>query len=174
MSAPALVARAWHPHGHGAPSGRVALDYDSRFLRRRVLTLEDGRRCLVDLPQTVSLDDGAVLVTEAGDEIRVAAAEEPLLAVTGDLARLAWHIGNRHTPCEIHPDRLLIRRDHVMRDLLARLGAGVSEVIAPFRPEGGAYGHGRTHGHDHGHDHGHAHGHGSAPGHAEIGQGHDV
>ena len=34
--------------------------------------------------------------------------------------------------------------------MLARLGAAVRPVEAPFRPEGGAYGHGRTHGHHHG------------------------
>ncbi|SFD90467.1 urease accessory protein UreE [Roseivivax sediminis] len=154
MSAPDLTSRAYHDHAHATPAGRVVLDYESRFLRRRVLTLEDGRRLLVDLAQTVSLDHGSVLVTEDGAEIAVEAAPEPLYAVTGDIVRLAWHIGNRHTPCQIDGTRLLIRRDHVMRDMLARLGAEVAEVTAPFVPEGGAYGHGRTHGHDHSHAHG--------------------
>jgi urease accessory protein len=77
------------------------------------------------------------------------------LAVSGDLARLAWHIGNRHTPCQVEKGRLLIRRDHVLEAMLRQLGAGVEAVIAPFRPEGGAYGHGRTMGHDHGHSHDH-------------------
>ena len=79
-----------------------------------------------------------------------------------DLPRIAWHIGNRHTPCQIESDRLLIQRDHVIADMLRRIGAEVIEVIEPFTPEGGAYGHGRTHGHDHSHSHGpegHAHSH---------------
>ncbi|ETX15247.1 urease accessory protein UreE [Roseivivax halodurans JCM 10272] len=166
MSAPDLVSRHVHPHAHAEPAGRVSLDYEARFLRRKVLTLEDGRRLLVDLPHTTSLDHGSVLVAESGEEIAVDAAPEPLLAVTGNLTRLAWHIGNRHTPCQIEEDRLLIRRDHVMSDMLARIGAEVTEIVAPFTPEGGAYGHGRTHGHDHshaqgpdGHSHSHAHEH---------------
>jgi urease accessory protein len=63
--------------------------------------------------------------------------------------RIAWHIGNRHTPCQIAPDRVLIRQDKVLRRMLEGLGATVTEVTAPFTPEGGAYGHGRTHGHTH-------------------------
>ncbi|ETW13676.1 urease accessory protein UreE [Roseivivax marinus] len=164
MSAPALTARRVADHGHDAGAPTVSLDYEARFLRRKVLPLDDGRSVLVDLSQTTSLNHGDVLICEDGTEVRVAAAAEPLLAVTGDLVRLAWHIGNRHTPCQVEAERLLIRRDHVMRDMLGRLGATVEEVTAPFRPEGGAYGHGRTHGHDHSHAHGpeghnHAHPH---------------
>ena len=156
-----FIARTYHGHAHAAPIGCAVLDYEGRFLRRRVIALEDGRRCLVDLPQTTSLDPGGVLVTEAG-EIAIAAAPEALLEIRGgDLVRLAWHIGNRHTPCQIEASRLLIQRDHVMADLLGRLGAETREVVEPFTPEGGAYGHGRTHGHDHSHGHGpHEHSHG--------------
>jgi urease accessory protein len=78
------------------------------------------------------------------------------------LHRIAWHIGNRHTPCQIEADRLLIQRDHVIADMLRLIGAQVREVVEPFTPEGGAYGHGRTHGHDHSHAHGpvaHSHDH---------------
>ena len=87
---------------------------------------------------------------EDGRLIEVIAAKEDLLEVTGDdLPRLAWHIGNRHTPCQIEEGRLLIQRDHVIRDMLGKTGATVREVVEPFTPEGGAYGHGRTHGHSH-------------------------
>ena len=55
-------------------------------------------------------------------------------------------------------DRLRIRQDHVIEDMLVRLGAIVERLDAPFNPEGGAYGHGETEGHDHGHAHGHNHG----------------
>ena len=71
------------------------------------------------------------------------------------LARLAWHIGNRHTPCQIGPDCLVIRQDHVLEAMLAKLGADVTHDTRPFTPEGGAYGMGRTMGHSHGHDHDH-------------------
>ncbi|MCW8843077.1 MAG: urease accessory protein UreE, partial [Rhodobacteraceae bacterium] len=82
--------------------------------------------------------------------IEVKAAEEDLFEIAGgDLTRLAWHIGNRHTPCQIEAGRLLIQRNHVMHDMLEKLGATITEITAPFTPEGGAYGHGRTHGHSH-------------------------
>ena len=149
-----ITAHHYHPHAHGTPVDSVVLDYEGRFLRRKVLTTASGAQVLVDLAQTTSLDHGGVLVTTDGAEIVVEAAPEPLLAITGDLVRLAWHIGNRHTPCQIAADRLLIRRDHVLRGMLERLGAQVAEVTAPFTPEGGAYGHGRTHGHNHSHAHG--------------------
>ncbi|XDA99177.1 urease accessory protein UreE [Sulfitobacter sp. LCG007] len=143
----------------------VTLDYDARFLRRKVLTMDGGAKLLVDLAQTTSLNHGDALEATDGTLIGIRAAPEPLLEITGDaLHRIAWHIGNRHTPCQIEPARLLIQRDHVMADMLARLGAHVHEVVEPFTPEGGAYGHGRTHGHDHsarhgpdGHGHDHSH-----------------
>ncbi|MGP6086898.1 urease accessory protein UreE [Antarctobacter jejuensis] len=146
-------------HRAGAWSGAhdtCRLTYDERFLRRKVLTTVGGERFVVDLEQTTSLDHGDALERADGRKIEIIAAEEELLAVTGDLPRLAWHIGNRHTPCQIAKGRLLIQRDPVIRHMLEHLGAGVSEVVEPFTPEGGAYGHGRTHSHEHGHT-AHAH-----------------
>lgn len=144
-----LTATAYHDHAHAAPVGVLRLDYEGRFLRRKVVTLTDGRAVLVNLPRTTSLNHGGVLICEAG-EIAVEAAPEPLLEVTAsDLIRIAWHVGNRHTPCQIDGDRLLIQPDHVIREMLAKLGATLREIEEPFTPEGGAYGHGRTHGHSH-------------------------
>lgn len=128
----------------------VLLTYEDRFFRRKVLVSQGGTKFLVDLPQTTSLDHGDAFLLDNGELIEVHAAQEALFAVYGlRLQRLAWHIGNRHTPCQIEADRLLIKRDHVMRDMLERIGARLEEVEEPFTPEGGAYGHGRTHGHLH-------------------------
>ena len=139
-----------------AAAAQVTLDYDARFLRRKRLTADDGLAFVVDLPETVSLNDGDALEIEDGRLVEVVAAPEPLVAVTGPtLTRYAWHIGNRHTPCEIGADRLVIRHDHVLEDMLRGLGAALERFDGPFRPEGGAYGHGRTMGHAHG---GHSHG----------------
>lgn len=140
---------------------RIVLGYDARFLRRKRLVAEDGTSFLVDLPETTSLDQGDAFELTDGRVIVVIAASEPVLRITGDLPRLAWHIGNRHTPCQIADDHLVIRRDHVLEKMLIGLGAQVQLTEAPFRPEGGAYGHGRTMGHDHGPDFGfHHHGDG--------------
>ncbi|WP_296423308.1 urease accessory protein UreE [Yoonia sp.] len=150
-----LTAQTYHPHSHGTPADHIALTYADRLLRRKVLTLASGTKLLVDLPQATSLDHHGVLVTTGGAEIRIVAADEPLMRVTGDLARLAWHVGNRHAPCAVEPGALVVQREKVMRTMLAQLGATVVDFDGPFTPEGGAYGHGRTMGHDHSHAHEH-------------------
>ena len=128
----------------------VTLSYDDRFLRRKVLTSDKGEKFLVDLTQTTSVDMGDAFVLTDGRRIGVVPAAEDLLEVSGpDLTRLAWHIGNRHTPCQIESDRLVIQRDHVLRQMLEQLGADLRDIVEPFTPEGGAYGHGRTHSHAH-------------------------
>lgn len=154
------IAQTAHAAGTWqSADARCALTYEQRFFRRRKLTVEDGWSFVADFAQTVSLNHGDALELSDGRLVEVTAAPEDLLEVTGaDLPRLAWHIGNRHTPCQIEAARLLIQNDPVIAHMLSHLGAGTAEVRLPFTPEGGAYGHGRTHAHEHGHSaHAHAH-----------------
>jgi urease accessory protein len=147
---------------------QVTLDAHDRHRRRVVLTGERGMTFLLDLPQATALHDGDGLVLDDGGMVRIVGRPEPLIEITAannhELARLAWHIGNRHIDVQIAGDRLRIRRDHVIEDMLRGLGARLSPIEAPFDPEHGAYGqhhHGHDHDHSHGQDHhdGHAHGH---------------
>jgi len=131
---------------------RVVLDADQRQRRRVTLTGEGGTHFLLDLPHATMLRDGDGLVLDAGAIVCVAARAEPLLEVAAAtphaLARLAWHLGNRHTEVQIVGERLRLRRDHVLAQMLVGLGAQVSEIEAPFDPEQGAYeagGHGHRH-----------------------------
>lgn len=152
------------------PAGRITLDETARHRRRMAMISdaadgEPGIEFLLDLPQARLLRHGDGLVLEDGRVIEVAAAPEELHEIRGRDARhllaLAWQIGNRHLPAQILEDRILIRRDHVIADMLKGLGATVTDISAPFDPEGGAYGdphQDHHHAHDHGHDHGH-HGH---------------
>lgn len=134
----------------GAGADTVTLDYEGRLIRRRRIALGGGGHALVDLPEAASLGDGDLLSGD-GAEVRVIVAPEPCLVVTGpEVARYAWHVGNRHTPCTIAAGRLIIRDDPVMADMLRGLGAELEPATLPFVPEGGAYGHGRTMGHSHG------------------------
>lgn len=128
---------------------RVVMDYDQRLMRRKLLTSARGREFLVDLPSVTNLDDYWGFQTDSLN-IEIVPAPEAVLVITGDLTRLAWHIGNRHTPCQILPDRLIIREDHVLERMLTGLNATIRRENLPFKPEGGAYGHGRTMGHSHG------------------------
>ena len=134
----------------GDAADTVTLDYEARFLRRKRLVSDTGEPFLVELAETRSLSQGEGFRLDDGRIIAVMAAAEPLLSVRhGNLARIAWHVGNRHTPCQIADDHILIREDKVLQAMLEGLGASVTQVTAPFTPEGGAYGHGRTHGHEH-------------------------
>ena len=143
----------------GAAAARVLLDHRSRLLRRRRLETESGEGFLSDLPGTVDLDEGDAIELADGRLVEVVAAPEAVLVLTGSLARAAWHIGNRHAPCQIEDDRLVIRHDPDLEQMLRGLGVTVSPAMAPFRPERGAHGHGCTPGHDQPEEHGHPHVH---------------
>lgn len=152
------IAQTLHRKGHWTgPAVICELDYTGRFLRRKRLTMSTGEPFIVDLAQTTSLDDGDALELDNGVLVQIRAGVEALYKVSGPhLVRLAWHVGNRHTPCQIKSDHLLIQADPVIGHMLEHLGAVVEQVTAPFTPEGGAYGHGRTHSHEHvatAHDH---------------------
>jgi urease accessory protein len=100
--------------------------------------------------------------------IEVLAAPEPLLEIRCadplHLARMAWHLGNRHVPAQVLKRALRVRRDHVIAEMAVQLGARVIEIEGPFDPEGGAYAPGSPHqaheDHQHRHDHHHGHHHG--------------
>ena len=130
----------------------VTLDYEGRFLRRKRLVTDSGEPFLVELPETVSLTSTDGFVLDDNRVVAIKAKTESLLQVKhAELPRIAWHIGNRHTPCQVEINYLLIKEDYVMEDLLHLLGADIEKLQAPFSPEGGAYGHGRTHNHSHNH-----------------------
>ena len=124
---------------------RVVLDATDRYRRRWLLKGERGTTVLLDLPHAVALRDGDGLVLDDGALVRVVGKPEPLHEIAAadpsELARLAWHLGNRHTDVQIIGERLRIRRDHVLADMLRGLGAEVTEIDATFEPEGGAYAH---------------------------------
>jgi urease accessory protein len=138
---------------------RVTLDSSERHRRRIVLTSERGHEFLLDLAHATVLRDGDGLVLDDGAIIRVAGKPEPLVEITvrtrHELARLCWHIGNRHTELQIVGDRLRIRRDHVLESMIASLGAKFVAIEVVFDPEPGAYA--DDHQDDHRHEHGHSH-----------------
>lgn len=122
---------------------RVVLDADERQRRRIVLTGERGTMLLLDLPHAASLRDGDGLVLDDGTLVRVAGKPEPLIEIAAtdisELARFAWHLGNRHVDVQIVGDRLRIRHDQVLEAMLVGLGARLTPIEAPFDPEPGAY-----------------------------------
>lgn len=151
---PRAVSVAPAGSGDGDVAGKVVLAHDERHLRRRAIELTDGGKVLVDLLEPATLADGDQLVLEDGRRIEIGAAPEELYEVrardAAHLAELAWHIGGRHLAAAIEGGRILILRDHAVRDMLEGLGGTVADVVAPFSPLRGSHS-----GHDHGHDHHH-------------------
>jgi urease accessory protein len=143
----------------GDAADSIVLDFDDRHRRRMAMKATKGLAFLLDLPAAASLHGGDALVLEDGRLIEVVAAPEPLLEIRCadplHLARVAWHLGNRHVPTQLMAKSLRIRRDHVLAEMAAQLGARVIEIEAPFDPEGGAYAAPGDGHHDHVHDHHH-------------------
>jgi urease accessory protein len=173
---PMLTVNKLISQGHGlAPAllkraARVVLDWDTRQKSRFDTDDSQGRPLGVFLPRGSVVRGGDVLVAEDGSLIQVVATPQPVMVVRAcadhgspfDLLRAAYHLGNRHVQLELQHDRLQAEPDHVLAAMLRRMHLIVTEELAPFEPEGGAYsGHGGNddHDHDHGHDHGHGHDH---------------
>ena len=143
----------------------VILTPEQRRVPRGSVTGVKGTRVTFDLADPVALRAGDLLQLDDGNLIEVVAEPEPLIEARAKdltaLARLAWHLGDRHVAVQLFANRLRVRRDPAIETLLARLGAKVVAIEAPFDPEGGAYTHAHDHGrHDHHHDHAHGHAHG--------------
>jgi urease accessory protein len=163
----------------------LILDYAQRSAQKVTATGVKGLAVDIDLHEPARLRTDDLLELDDGTLVEVVAAPEPLLEArvtdVAALARLAWHLGDRHVPVQVLPNRIRARRDDAIAALLTALGVKVMTIEAPFEPEGGAYesapahehghhdhhhGHDHHHhDHDHAHDHGHSHGHGQSHGH---------
>jgi urease accessory protein len=148
-----LPAAAWLPR---EGDDRITLDFDARHRRRLRMASDSGFAFLLDLPQAVQLRDGDGLLVDTGRRVRVCAAPEKLLEVrcgsAHELARIAWHLGNRHLPVQVLEHAIRLRDDYVIADMLRHMGADVAIVQAPFDPEAGAYAsHAPAHAHGHPH-----------------------
>lgn len=144
-----LPAATWPQH---TATDSVLIDFDRRHRRRILLTTESGAELLLDLPQAVRLRHGDGLKLADGKIIRVVARPEPLAEIhahdDATLVRIAWHLGNRHLPVQLLGDRIRIRTDHVIEQMVEGLGGHVERLEAPFDPEAGAYAGGHHHHHD--------------------------
>ena len=136
--------------------GELVLPYELREKSRLRASLSSGEEVAVFTVRGTVLRDGDLLLGDDGRIVRIVAAAEPTYRVEcaspQALLRCAFHLGNRHTQAQVGDGFLRIRKDTVLKDMLAGLGATVTEEMAPFEPESGAYGGGHHHHHD-----GHAH-----------------
>lgn len=122
---------------------QVVLPYDQRQKARQRVRLSSGGDAGLFLPRGTILRDGDRLCTEDGMSLRVVAAEERVsIAKVEDhlqLAKIAYHLGNRHVAVQVLEDRLVYLHDHVLDAMVTGLGATVTVTQRPFEPEEGAY-----------------------------------
>ncbi len=126
------------------PNTTLTLPFELRQKSRLHTTLDDGTEAGIILDRGTVLRDGDLLRADNGIVIAVrAAAEGVSTAYTNDehlLARACYHLGNRHVPLQIGHGWLRYQHDHVLDEMVARLGLSVKVESAPFEPEAGAYG----------------------------------
>lgn len=166
--------------------GRLVLAFDERTKSKLRTKLESGEEVALNLPRGEVLRGGDLVTASDGRVFEVSSRNESLLNIECHdavaLAKIAYHLGNRHVPVQVGKDFLRIGADHVLEDMVRKLGAKVSSIEAPFEPEAGAYAGGHRHdemghggkihefghpehvhdehcGHDHPHDHDHHHPH---------------
>jgi urease accessory protein len=139
-----------------ASDGVLCLPFDIRQKSRFTAALADGTEVGVILARGQVLRHGDCLASVCGRVVRIEAAPEPVSTVYCTdatlLARVCYHLGNRHVPLEIGAGFARYRHDHVLDDMVRGLGVEPASEQAPFEPEAGAYGGGHHH---HGHDHAH-------------------
>jgi len=137
-----------------APDGAIVdsltLPYELRQKSRQRVHLDGGGEAALLLPPGTFLLDGDRLAAADGTAVRVHAAAETLSTARSDdpllLARACYHLGNRHVALQVGPGWVRYQPDHVLDDMLRRLGLVVRQESAAFEPERGAY-------HEHGHRH---------------------
>jgi urease accessory protein len=151
--------------------GTLKLPFAARQTNRLKTKLASGEDVGLMLPRGEILRGGDLVTASDGRVIEVVAEPEKLLHIESkELAKVAYHLGNRHVPVQVGGNFLRIAQDHVLEQMVRKLGANVSHVEAAFEPEAGAYagghqhdemGHGGKmhdhHAHDHDHDHDHEH-----------------
>jgi urease accessory protein len=153
--------------------GQLKLPFESRQKSRLRTKLVSGEEVGLVLPRGEVLRGGDLVTASDGRVIEIVSQEEKTIHIEANspqaLAKVAYHLGNRHVPVQVGEGFLRIAEDHVLEEMVKKLGAKVSHVEAPFEPEAGAYagghqhdemGHGgKIHDHHHDHDHDHDHGH---------------
>lgn len=129
---------------NGSIDDAVVLPFDLRQKTRLRTVSRDGRDTGIFIERGSILRGGDLLRSTCGLVVEVIAEDEPLMEVRSTdalvLARLAYHLGNRHVHVQIGSGWLRAPEDYVLRDMLVQLGAEVFAVTAPFDAESGAYG----------------------------------
>lgn len=133
----------------GEPSDRLALTWELRRKSRLRATTESGQEVGLFLPRGTILFEGDLVRATDGCLLQVEAAPEDVSTISSPdamlLARVAYHLGNRHVRTQVGPGFIRYRHDRAVDELVHKLGAEVLVEEVPFEPERGT----KDHAHDH-------------------------
>ena len=134
-------------------AGELSLPFDLRQKSRLLTRLSTGEPVGLMLERGAPLRGGECLQADDGRVFRVVAADEAVMdarcAHPAMLARVAYHLGNRHAALQIGDGFVRFADDAVLASMARGIGATVTSRRAPFEPESGAYAAGaHTHGAD--------------------------
>jgi len=113
--------------GSQTAADTVILDYARRSAGNGMVVSVKGQSIELDLHAAARLRTDDLLLLEDGSHVEVVAAAEPLIEVRGAdlaaLARIAWHLGDRHIAAQLLPKRIRVLRNPDVEKLLGALGA---------------------------------------------------
>ena len=133
----------------GDPSDRLVLTWEQRRKSRLKTTTVSGQEVGLFLPRGTVLFHGDLLQAADDRIIEIQAASEDVSTISSPdavlLARVAYHLGNRHVRTQVGPGFIRYRHDRAIDQLVRNLGATVLVEEVPFEPERGT----KDHAHDH-------------------------
>ncbi len=122
---------------------QLVLPFELRQKSRLRTQLNTGEEVGLNLDRGYILRGGDQLLADDGRVIEIVASPESVSVVTSNdplqLARAAYHLGNRHVSVQIGPGWLRYLHDHVLDDMVRGLGLPIAIDTLPFEPEAGAY-----------------------------------
>jgi urease accessory protein len=122
---------------------QLVLPFELRQKSRLRTALSTGEEVGLNLDRGHILRGGDQLLADDGRVVEIVASPEQVSVVTSSdflqLARAAYHLGNRHVSVQIGPGWLRYLHDHVLDEMVIGLGLPVSIDVLPFEPEAGAY-----------------------------------
>ena len=131
-------------HYHGErPAVTLTLPWHKRNRSRQRVVLDNGEEAGLFLERGTVLRGGDILGNDEGFAVEVVAATESLSIIVCDdalqLARLCYHLGNRHVDLQISAAAISYPHDHVLDEMIRGLGFSPQSCEVPFEPESGAY-----------------------------------
>lgn len=126
-----------------AAQAQLILPFELRQKSRLRTALSTGEEVGLNLDRGYILRGGDQLLADDGRVVEIIASPEQVSVVTSNdplqLARAAYHLGNRHVSVQIGPGWLRYLHDHVLDEMVIGLGLPVAIDTLPFEPEAGAY-----------------------------------